>query len=192
MVWETLTMSPPAPAKSRTVARLLWSDEYLYFAAELIDRDIYATHADEHDPPFGGDDIAELFVKPSRDHPYYWEFHVTALGATRDYFYARRSAGGDSRWKPYETGMRAAARVQGTANNWEDRDQRWIVEMAIPWSGFDRSGGRPNPGDYWTFLVARYDYSVYLDAGVELSVAAPLPQAAFHLHEHYPYIMFVK
>jgi len=190
VIWERLTLSDPAPAKSRTTARLLWDDNHLYFSAQLVDRDIYATHEKEHDPPFGGDDIMELFVKPSPAIPYYWEFHVIPTGGTRDYFYARRGAGGDSRWRPYDSGMVAAATVSGTINNWEDHDQRWTVEMAVPWEAFRRMGGRPKAGDVWTFLVSRYNYSVHLQEGLEFSAAAPLPRAAFHLFEHYPSIVF--
>jgi len=180
------------PAGSDTFAYLVWDDKFLYFGAELRDRDIYGEHPWSHDAPFGSDDIVELFVKPSRELPAYWEFHVTPTGATRDYFYARRGAGGDSRWMPYDSGMTAAVKLSGTLNNWEDKDQRWYVEVAIPWSAFARTGGKPASADYWTFLVARYDYSVHLDEGLELSVAAPLPTAAFHLHEFWPYIRFVE
>ena len=63
-----------------------------------------------HDPPFGGDDLIELFVKPGRSQPTYWEFHVSPRGATRDYFYARRHAGGDERWIAYNSGMKAQSR----------------------------------------------------------------------------------
>lgn len=190
--WETFSLSKPQPANSRTVARLMWDDQCIYLAAELTDRDIYGFHEKEHDPPFGCDDLIELFLKPSAELPYYWEFHVTPTGATRDYFYARRGAGGGDRWTPYESGMKAAVRLLGTVNNWEDRDQRWTVEIAIPWSAFKRMGGRPKAGDYWAFLVSRYDYSVYLEAGLELSAAAPLPRASYHLYEHYPCLVFVK
>jgi hypothetical protein len=188
--WETLTLTPPRDAKSPTMAMLLWDDRGLYFAAVMADLDIYELHEKGHDLPFGWDDIIELFVKPSREQPFYWEFHVTPKCTTRDYFYARRSAGGDERWMPYHSGMKASVSVRGTLNHWEDRDQDWTVEMSVPWSAFARMGGRPKVGDRWTFLVSRYDYSVYLDEGVELSAAAPLPRAAFHLYESYPFMVF--
>lgn len=191
MDWVTFSMKPAVPANSDAVVRLMWDDKFLYFGAEVYDRDIYATHSG-HDEPFGNDDLVELFVKPSRKLPYYWEFHMMPSGGTRDYFYARRGAGGADRWLPYESGMKMKARVIGTLNNWQDRDQKWIVEMKIPWSAFARWGGRPKVGDYWNFLVARYDYSVYLKAGLEHSAAAPLPYLSYHLFEYYPYLTFVE
>jgi hypothetical protein len=179
------------PPTTRTTARLLWSDQYLYFAAEMEDTDLYGSH-EGHDPPFGSDDIIELFVKPRPDLPYYWEFHVTPRGATRDYFYARRHAGGDERWLAYNSGMQAAVTLEGTLNHWEDRDRGWTVEVAIPWSAFEKMGGKPKPGDRWAFLVSRYDYSVHLEHGLELSACAPLPQVNFHLYESYPWMRFKK
>lgn len=179
------------PPSTRTIARLLWSDKYLYFAAEMEDTDLYGSH-EGHDPPFGGDDIIELFVKPRQDLPYYWEFHVTPRGATRDYFWARRGAGADDRWMAYNAEMQAAVTLDGTLNHWEDRDRGWTVEVAIPWSAFERMGGRPQPKDRWAFLVSRYDYSVHLERGLELSACTPLPQVNFHLFESYPFMVFRK
>jgi hypothetical protein len=195
--WDTTSPDAPSPilikaheAKSATTAMLLWNDEYLFFAARLADEDLYGTQGPGHDLPFGTNDVCELFIKPKDDLPYYWEFHLTPRGTSRDYFYARRSAGGDERWMSYESGMKAAVTVKGTINHWEDRDHGYTVEMAIPWSAFDRMGGQPKPGDHWRFLVSRYDYSVYLEAGVELSAAASLPRAAYHLYEYYPCLVF--
>jgi len=178
-------------ANSRTTVRLLWSDSHLYFSAEMEDADVYGLH-EGHDPPFGGDDVIELFVKPSRTSPFYWEFHITPRGATRDYFYARRAAGPNERWIAYNSGMRAAVTVDGTLNHWEDRDKGWTAEVAVPWSAFERMGGRPRAGDAWTFLVARYDYSVYLEAGLELSTFSILPEEYFHLFEYYREMKFER
>lgn len=187
----TQKMRAATLAQSSTRARLMWDDEYLYFAAELDDQDLYCTTPDKHDASFGTDDIVELFVKPSDTLPYYWEIHMVPSGGTRDYFYARRGAGGDARWMIYESGMLARMSLQGTLDDWTDRDTRWLAEMRIPWSAFTRMGGKPRPGDLWRFLVSRYDYSVYLPEGCELSAAAPLPLQSYHLYEYYPYLRFV-
>ncbi len=184
-------MTTAAPALSQTHARLMWDGEYLYFGAELDDQDIYCVTPDRHDAGFGTDDIVELFVKPSDALPYYWEFHVVPSGGTRDYFYARRNAGGDSRWMVYESGMHARVSLQGTLDDWADRDTGWVAEMRIPWSAFAQMGGQPLPGAMWRFLVSRYDYSVHLPEGCELSAAAPLPIQSYHLYEYYPYLRFV-
>ena len=117
-------------------------------------------------------------------------FFQTSGGATRDYFYARRGAGPDERWMPYDSGMKAAVRLDGTLNHWEDRDHGWTAEVAIPWLAFEKTGGGPKPGDCWTFMVSRYDYSVYQEEGLELSATSVLPSPSYHLHEYYRDLLF--
>ncbi len=190
MDWISFGMKGARRARSLTRAKLMWDDKYLYFAAEMEDRDLYCVTPKGHDLPFNTDDIAELFLKPSDDQPWYWEIHVVPSGGTRDYFYARRGAGSDKRWMPYDTGLKAAVTLSGTFDDWTDRDNEWIAEMRIPWSAFDRWGGLPKAGDTWRFMVSRYDYSVHLEDGRELSAAAPLPWQNFHLYEYYPYLVF--
>lgn len=190
--WVKFSMREPRRATSLTHARFMWDDKYLYFGAVMEDRDLYCATPFGHDLSFGADDIIEVFVKPSDEIPYYWELHAMPTGGTRDYFYARRNAGNDARWKKYESGIEAKATMIGTLNNWEDRDTSWTAEMRVPWSAFERMGGIPKVGDLWRFLVSRYDYSVHLEDGVELSAAAPLPLQSYHLFEYYPYMKFVK
>jgi hypothetical protein len=190
MNWSEFGMSRPRLATSRTHVRLLWDDRYLYMGAEMEDRDLYCVTPAGHDNAFGVDDIIELFVKPADDKPWYWELHIVPSGGTRDYFYARRGAGGEKRWMKYDSGMEAATMLVGTFDDWSDRDTKWVAEARIPWSAFDRWGGKPAPGDSWRFMVSRYDYSVHLEAGVELSAAAALPWENFHLFEDYPYVTF--
>jgi hypothetical protein len=184
-------MTKPTRALSTTRVRLAWDEEYLYVGGELADQDLYCETPEGHDAPFGTDDILELFVKPSDALPYYWELHVVPSGGTRDYFYARRSAGGNQRWIPYDSGMAARVTLQGTLDDWTDRDTGWTAEMRIPWSAFAQMGGQPRVGTRWRFLVSRYDYSVHLPEGCELSAAAPLPLQSYHLYEYYPYLRFV-
>ncbi len=57
-------LGPNHPAKSKTVARLLWDDQYLYFLAEMDDTDVYADIA-EHNAEIWNNDVFELFFKPS-------------------------------------------------------------------------------------------------------------------------------
>lgn len=190
MDWVEFEKTNPRRARSLTRAWMIWDDRYLYFAAEMEDRDLYAVSGPEHDSPFASDDLFEVFIKPSDEEPSYWELHVAPSGGTRDYFYARRSAGAAPRWAGYDSGMQAAVSVSGTLNDWTDRDNEWIVEMRVPWSAFERWGGKPKVGDSWRMLISRYDYSVHLEDGVELSAAAPLPWGSFHLFEYYPYVVF--
>jgi hypothetical protein len=176
--------------KTATTARLLWDNEFLYFCAEMEDEDLYA-RVKEHNGMTWYDDVFELFFKPAADKLAYYEFQVNPLNTHLELFLPSRGAGGYLRFAPLtQLGMETAVRLNGTLNDWEDKDKGWTVEGRIPWTAFKPTGGRPNPGDKWRFALCRYDYSVTFEAA-ELSSSAPLKQADFHRYEDYGELTFV-
>lgn len=178
------------PARAATRARLLWDDEAFYFFVECGDADLWA-EIREHDGRLWFNDTFEIFLKPSREKPGYYEFHVNPAGATLDCFFPSRESGGFDRWKsvhPFE--FRAAAVCDGTLNVRTDRDRGWSAEGRIAWTGFDPTGGRPRGGDLWTFALCRYDYTEG-EKEPELSTCAPLGAKNFHRHEDYRPLRFV-
>lgn len=181
------------PARTATKARLLWDREYLYFAAEMEDGDLYAD-VKEHDGQTWDNDVFELFFKPAVDKPGYYEFQVNAAGTIFDLFLPQRNAGGTVRFKKDgDFHIEAKVALDGTLNKWTDKDKGWTVEGRMPWRDFLRAGGRPNPDDAWKFALCRYDYSVDFE-GPELSTCAPLkskPFPDFHLHEDYATLKFI-
>jgi glucose/arabinose dehydrogenase len=180
-------------ARTATKARLLWDREYIYFAAEMEDTDLYAD-VTEHNGETGKNDAFELLLKPAVDKSGYYDFQVNAAGTIFDLFLPRRGAGGARRFKnDAEFHVQAKVHLDGTLNNWRDKDRGWSVEGRIPWTDFLRTGGRPEPGEQWKFALCRYDYSVDLD-GPELSTCAPLKTNAtpnFHFYEDYATLRFV-
>ncbi|HEY7310707.1 MAG TPA: PQQ-dependent sugar dehydrogenase [Gemmataceae bacterium] len=180
-------------ARTATKARLLWDREYLYFAADMEDADLYAD-VKEHDGQTWDNDVFELFFKPAADKPGYYEFQINAAGTIMDMFLPRRGAGGYQRFKSDgDFHIDAKIKLRGTLNRWQDRDEGWTVEVRIPWRDFLRTGGRPNPDERWKFALCRYDYSVDFE-GPELSTCAPLksqPHPDFHHHEDYATLRFV-
>jgi uncharacterized repeat protein (TIGR03806 family) len=181
------------PAKTATRARLLWDRENLYFFADMDDGDLYAD-IQEHDGTTWENDVFELFFKPADDKPGYYEFQVSAAGTVMDMFLPRRGAGGFRRFiKDGDFQIEAKTAHRGTLNKWNDEDQGWSVEGRIPWSGFARTGGRPEPNETWKFTLCRYDYSVDFE-GPELSTCAPLntkPHPDFHAFEGYATLKFL-
>lgn len=180
------------PSKTATKARLLWDREYLYFAAELEDADLYAD-IKQHDGETWYNDVFELFFKPADDKPGYYEFQVNAAGTVMDMFLPRRNAGGTRRFIG-DRDFHIDAKVQrnGTLNKWQDTDKGWTVEGRIPWRDFLVTGGRPAVDESWKFALCRYDYSVDFE-GPELSTCAPLKSKRhpdFHLHEDYATLTF--
>jgi hypothetical protein len=178
------------PAKTATKARLLWDKQYLYFAAEMEDSDLYAD-IKERNGTIWFNDVFELFFKPAEDKLAYYEFQVSAANTQLELFFPSRGSGGYHRFAPLtKLGMESAVVLQGTLNNWQDKDVGWTVEGRIPLSAFDLSGANPHPGAKWRFALCRYDYSVAFERP-ETSSTAPLTQSDFHRYEDYGELTFV-
>ena len=177
-------------AKTATKARLLWDRDYLYFAADMEDADLYAD-VKEYNGVTWENDVFELFFKPSPRKLAYYEFQVNARNTHLELFLPSRGAGGYRRFagRP-PLGLESAVKLDGTLNNWRDRDRGWTVEGRIAWKAFRDTGGRPAPGDRWRFVLCRYDYSAYLER-TDLTSTAPLTQPDFHRYEDYGELVFV-
>ncbi len=178
--------------RTATRARLLWDDDYLYFAAQMEDSDVTALVRERNGQTWD-DDVIELFLKPAEDRPAYYEFQVNAANTPLEMFLPSRGAGGYHRFAQAATsriGLQSAVVVDGTLNKWDDKDKGWTVEGRIPWKGFAPTGGRPQVGDRWRFALCRYDYSVAFESP-ELSSTAPLTQSSFHRYEDYGVLTFV-
>ena len=176
--------------KTATKARLLWDDQYLYFAAEMEDSDLYAD-VKERNGITWENDVFELFFKPAADKRLYYEFQVNAANTQLELFFPSRGSGGYRRAAPLtRLGMESAVALDGTLNNWEDQDRGWTVEGRIPWTGFKAAGGKPEAGAKWRFALCRYDYSAAFEEP-ELSSTAPLTQPSFHRYEDYGELTFV-
>lgn len=185
---------PPDGAKPRhpSSAQFLWDDECLYLGVVMEDFDLLALKK-ERDSWLWEDDVCELFLKPSDVEPVYFEIEINPLGAILDLLIGRRLAAGHlDRWKDWNPDIRVAVAVSGTINNWKDRDKGWIVEAAIPWTAFTGAAPKPQLGDRWRFAVCRYDYSVYLEAGQELTSSARLSVLDFHHFEDYDFLEFAE
>ena len=180
------------PARTATQARLLWDREYLYFVAELEDHDLFADIT-EHDGKTWFNDVLELFFKPALDKPSYYEFQVNAAGTTMDMFLLQR--GIDDFEKAVRDGefhFEAKVVRKGTLDYRDDRDTGWTVEGRLPWTDFQRTGGRPEVNAKWKFALCRYDYTQGVEP--ELSTMAPMKTNAtpdYHFYEDYADLKFV-
>lgn len=146
-----------APA-SPTEAKLVWDKEYLYVWAKLTDRDIQGTIT-QRDEQTWLDDCFELFLKPSKDRPGYYEFHVTPANTQMDLFIPERVSKAYAIYKSADTfDFQSAVQVDGTLEDRTDIDRSWKVEFKIAWKDFHRTGGEPGPGDSWSYSLCRYDY----------------------------------
>ena len=83
--------------------------------------------------------------------------------------------------------------MHGTLNKRADADRGWAVEGRIPWTDFLRAGGRPEPGEAWTFALCRCDYDTRWHEP-ELSTTAAIVEKKlgpfFHQIDDYPPVRF--
>ncbi len=178
-------------AKTKTAARLLWDDDYLYFHADMVDHDLYADIT-EHDGQTWDNDVFELFFMPDDKQLGYYEFQVNAASTRMDMYLPSRGSGGYRRWKAaHDFAWEVRVQRRGTLNKDTDRDEGWSVEGRFPWKDFSPTGGRPANNSQWKFALCRYDYSVEF-AEQELSSSAPLQALSFHRYEDYALLKFVK
>ena len=183
-------LGPDSRTRTATRARLLWDREYIYFHAEIEDTDVFAD-VKQHDGMAWQNDVFELFFKPARNKPGYYEFEINAANTQLDMFLPSRGSGGWPRHKgDHKFHMESAITVRGTINNWRDKDEGWSVEGRIPWRDFLPTGGRPEPGEEWTFALCRYDYSAGFTEPA-LSTCAPLQKKDYHNYEGYAPLRFI-
>lgn len=159
-----------------------WDDQCLYMAVRFDDSDVVATGNADNLPHFELGDLAELFIGSAQD-TWYYELYVTPQSRQTSYFFA----GPGRRFSScmLATSMlKVAAHVDGSLNQWRDRDRGWLAEMAIPWSALREADSAAGPATPWRVLVARYNYSRYLPA-TELASYPALKAVNFHVPAEY-------
>jgi hypothetical protein len=147
----------------QTTARLTWDDQNLYVAWEAQDPDVWSDLKDR-DAQLWENEVVELYVDPNGDGKDYLEIEVNPRNAVVDLKIPGAQKGvpldvpGAIKWNA--AGLRTAVSVAGTADNREDTDTGWTVELAIPWSNFaDQATVPPRVGDAWRMQLYRIDRS---------------------------------
>lgn len=156
----------PQPAY-RTRIKMLWDKQYLYLLAELEEPHVWATLT-KHDAIVFHDNDFELFIDPNKDGQQYFEIEVNALNTLFELVMDKPyNKGGnmDSSWNA--DGLKSAVKINGTLNNPADRDEGWLVEMAIPFSALERPGRvhQPQPGEYWRMNFSRVQWDTDIARG---------------------------
>ena len=150
----------PAPLY-QTRAKVLWDDEYLYFAAYLEEPDLWATLTKRESVIFQDNDF-EIFLDPDGDTHQYYEFEINALGTEWDLMLVKPYRDGGPSMNGWTiTGMKSAIHLDGTLNDPSDRDKGWSVEIAMPWKILKECapGKRlPREGDQWRMDFSRVQW----------------------------------
>jgi hypothetical protein len=171
--------------------KLLWDKDYLYVGVNFSDSDLYAYGKENEMHHYGQGDVAEVFIKPEND-TYYWELYVTPAGKKTSFFIPGRGClmGPNLTTCPINT--KVAAKIQGTLNKWQDKDNGWTAEMAIPRKELEQHGAKFNPDEKWNIFLARYNYSRYLPEKELSSFPRQANVPSFHIWEEYGKLKLVK
>jgi len=180
---------------SKTEARILWDDNYFYVGFKAYDRDIWS-YLEDRDSNTCSEDVLEVFFKPYADKEPYFNFEINALGTVYDAYNLVRGAGGQDqhRWRAWDCkGLKTGIFIKGTLNDPAIEDEYWQLEVAVPFASLPLlEGNAPKPGDKWMFHLARYDYSIYLPKGMELSSCTQMSACNFHRWEDWRPLVFEK
>lgn len=166
------------PTESTSV-RFCYDDENLYAFFECDDPDLFALNRGR-DARIWESDCVELFLWPKESSPIYYEFEVSPENEIFDARFVNSGSGGFARWAAWDCEVRTAVAVRGTVNDWQDEDEGYSVEMAIPLGALRESiGYQAVKGQTWRFAAVRCDMSVTLEA-TERSATANVPDGDIH------------
>ena len=181
--WEAQT-----GAKQKTIARLLWDDDFLYVAYECADTDIVVQYTERDDPTYK-DDTVEIFLNPKPAQTgIYFGLEMNARAVLYDYLMY------DSRYvfKRFNMqGVQLASFIRGTVNARGDEDTGWSLEVAIPWVNFEEMAKRPEAGTGWTMNLARWD-GVEPNRRMSLWSDPLQPRANPHVPARFGQLIFMK
>ena len=201
--WKQAAVYQTALGKDRAVndtvlvepgeVRLAWDDQNLYVAIKFHDSDIVAEGEKDGLHHYSLGDLVELFLKPvnNDNETWYWELYATPANKKTTFWFTGRGTVGLPSGFNQTSGLRVAAKCKGTLNKWEDRDEYWTAEMAMPVKDLCARGEKFGPGAKWRILVARYNYTRYLPSK-ELSMCPQLSKTNYHFYEEYGVLEMVK
>jgi len=170
--------------------QIAWDHNYIYIAARMKDTDLHCYGNEDQMFYFNLGDVLEVFIKPDQE-TYYWELYCAPNSRKTSFFFPGRG----SKFLPLSEkyrmpGQKTAASVNGTLNKWEDKDDSWTAEMAIPIKELSVHGNKVGPGNRWKILVSRYNHNRYFSFP-ELSSFPKLSKASFHMYEEYALVEFL-
>lgn len=141
-------------------ARLLWDEQHLYALIEVVDDDVFSPYTKRDDTLWKAD-VVELFIDADRNRRGYVELQLNPRGAVFDSFFPVTRA--QEHHFEWNSSMKTAVTVDGTADDQGDTDRGWVAEMAIPHGDVKGMAKDmkveipPRPGDRWRLNAVRVD-----------------------------------
>jgi hypothetical protein len=174
-------------------ARLLWSDEGLYFGFDVRDSDVVGGFKKEDkDPHLWTKDTVEIMIDPDGDgdNKDYYEIQINPQNLVfdshfDDYNQPRKEPDGPFGHQEWSAKVKSAVVVNGTLDKPGDQDQGYVVEALIPWKSFHKAkAAPPKVGDEWRINL----YAIQNNAGVAWSPI--LGQGNFHKASRFGRVLF--
>jgi len=143
-----------------TELKLCWDDSNLYLGFTAIDTDIWGTMRQRDDSIYE-EEVVEAFICSGGDITHYYEFEFSPHNVVFDAAIQcpesgdRRFLRADLNWTC--EGLQSAVTVAGTLDDHTDVDDRWTVEVALPFSQIGRGGKPPVDGEEWRANFYRID-----------------------------------
>jgi hypothetical protein len=144
-----------------TRMKMLWDDEFLYIAADLLEPDIWATLTTRDTVIFQDNDF-EVFIDPDGDTHEYYELEVNALKTAWDLLLPQPYRDGGSAIDGWDiAGLQVGVDIRGTINKAGDKDDGWSVELALPWTILEEASAHkraPRDGEQWRINFSRVEW----------------------------------
>jgi hypothetical protein len=184
LVGEFVNNSNGSQSTYKTEARVLYDENYLYFAFRCVDDNIWSTmrRRDEH---LWEEEVVEVFLQPDSNQPSYVELEVNPLGTMLDiYLLAERKPLHYESWNSEK--LRWAVQVNGSVDG-KAGDRDWTCEIALPIEDMVTAQHRPPlPGDRWRMNLYRGE-QLPKPAGLAWS---PTLRDDFHIPQRFGEIVF--
>ena len=178
------------PALHDTRAAVLWDETNLYVSFRIEEPRVHAKYTTNNSPIYYDNDAEVFIAGPDSYYEFeingynttYEVFFIWKEAYERDGF-SQLPEFGRSQLKPFNgvgftthprggrlgnftwhfPGKQTAVFIDGTANNDNDRDHGWTVELAFPWQGMklltrgDDRACPPKDGDVWRMDFSRFN-----------------------------------
>ncbi|MFZ2539959.1 MAG: carbohydrate-binding family 9-like protein, partial [Oscillospiraceae bacterium] len=152
-----------ATPRFQTRAKMLWDDENMYFAAELIGDEIWGQVSKRDDVIFQDNDF-EIFIDPDSDTHQYYEFEMNAKNTVWDLLLTKPYRDGGTAINAWDIqGLQTAVHIDGELNNPSAKNKRWTIEAVMPFEVLKQAakGGKPpSLGDFWRINFSRVQWKV--------------------------------
>ena len=144
-----------SPAPSKTEAKALYDDKFIYFSFSAEDENVWATMR-ERDQHLWEEEVVEVFLQADPSKGDYIEVEVNPLGTMLDiYLVDRRKNMPYRSWN--SANLKWAVQVAGTVDG-RAGDRGWTCEIALPLEEVVTAANRPpRAGDRWRMNLFRVE-----------------------------------